>query len=79
MNVHRPLALWGAVVFSSAAVYLAFARAENAEKQDCGGDTYGTAIHWVRSGAEAKKLAREQEKLIFVLHLSGNFTRNEFT
>ncbi len=43
------------------------------------GDTYGTAIHWVRTAAEAKKLAREQDKLIFVVHLSGNFTRDEFT
>ena len=52
--------------------------------QDCGNnnnnsDTYGTAIHWVRTAAEAQKLARAQDKLIFVVHLSGNFTRDAFT
>ncbi len=48
--------------------------------QACGnGDTYGTAIHWVPTAAEAKKLARDEDKLIFVVHLSGNFTRDEFT
>jgi hypothetical protein len=48
--------------------------------QDCNNsDTYGTAIHWVRTAAEAQKLARAEDKLIFVVHLSGNFTRDAFT
>jgi hypothetical protein len=54
--------------------------AGSARGQECASsDTYGTAIHWVRTAAEAQKLARQQDKLIFVVHLSGNFTRDEFT
>ena len=64
------IAFLGAGLFGSAA----------AGGQACdNGDTYGTAVHWIRTAVEAKKLAREQDKLIFVVHLSGNFSRDEFT
>jgi hypothetical protein len=68
MKVHLLAALLGTLLLSGAT-----------RGEECGGDTYGTAIHWVRTAAEAKKLAREQDKLIFVVHLSGNFSRDEFT
>jgi hypothetical protein len=70
MKIPLLAALLGMVLFSSAA---------GGEQACGGGDTYGTAIHWVRTAAEAKKLARAEDKLIFVVHLSGNFTRDEFT
>lgn len=40
---------------------------------------YGTTITWVKSPREAGKLAEAQHKLAFVIQLSGDFTRDEFT
>lgn len=40
---------------------------------------YGTTVTWVDSPREAGKLAAEQHKLAFVIQLSGDFTRDEFT
>jgi hypothetical protein len=68
MKVHLFAALLGLLLVSDVS-----------RSAECGDDTYGTTIHWVRTAAEAQKLAREQDKLIFVVHLSGNFTRDEFT
>jgi hypothetical protein len=45
---------------------------------ECSGD-YGTEVKFVESPAEAAKLATKQEKLVFVLHVSGNFENPEFT
>ena len=39
----------------------------------------GTAIHWVAGVQEASDLAEQQEKLIFLIQVSGNFSREEFT
>ena len=39
----------------------------------CGGNTYGTSIEFVGSPSEAAARARKEEKLVFVLHVSGNF------
>jgi hypothetical protein len=45
-----------------------------------GGDhKYGTTITWVDSPREAGKLAEAQHKLAFIIQLSGDFTRDEFT
>lgn len=40
---------------------------------------YGTTITWVDSPREAGKLAEAQHKLAFIIQLSGDFTRDEFT
>ena len=45
----------------------------------CGKETYGTSIAWNGSAAEAAKKAREEEKLVFVLHVSGHFEDPRFT
>ena len=39
----------------------------------------GTAVQWCASPAEAAKLAVTEQKLIFLLLVSGNFARQEFT
>ncbi|MFP6612792.1 MAG: hypothetical protein VB835_10815, partial [Pirellulales bacterium] len=39
----------------------------------------GTAIHWVAAAQEASDLANQQDKLIFLIQVSGNFSREEFT
>jgi hypothetical protein len=40
---------------------------------------YGTAVEFVDSPREAAALARKQEKLVFVLHVSGHFEDPQFT
>jgi hypothetical protein len=45
---------------------------------ECNGD-YGTEVDFVDSPAEAAKQALKQEKLVFVLHVSGDFENPEFT
>lgn len=39
----------------------------------------GTAIDWVKTRAEAKRRARQEGKLVFEIHVSGNFELPEFT
>lgn len=39
----------------------------------------GTALHWVADTNAAAKLAKQQGKLVFVIQVSGNFAREEFT
>ena len=40
---------------------------------------YGTSVTFAESPAAAAKQAVEEEKLVFVLHVSGNFETSEFT
>ncbi len=42
-----------------------------AKAEACG--DYGTSVHFVASPAEAAKQAQKEEKLVFVLHVSGHF------
>ncbi len=39
----------------------------------------GTALEFVDSPAEAAKKALEEEKLVFILHVSGHFETPEYT
>lgn len=43
------------------------------------GETYGTRVLFLNSPAEAARTARKEEKLLFVLHVSGNFEESCFT
>lgn len=45
----------------------------------CGKQTYDTSIVWEGGPSEAARKAKEQEKLVFVLHVSGNFEDPAFT
>ena len=45
----------------------------------CTGAKNGTTITWYKDGDEAARLAREQGKLLYVMQVSGNFAREEFT
>ena len=53
-------------------------RPQAALAAECSGD-YGTEVKFVESPAEAAKQAVKEEKLVFVLHVSGNFETPEFT
>ena len=45
----------------------------------CGKQNYETSIGWEDSPSAAAQKAREKEKLVFVLHVSGNFEDPKFT
>jgi hypothetical protein len=45
----------------------------------CGKGTYDTAVAWEDSPGEAARKAKEKEKLVFVLHVSGYFEDPKFT
>ena len=45
----------------------------------CGKETYGTSVEWSGTPAEAAKKAKAEEKLVFVLHVSGRFEDPRFT
>lgn len=47
------------------------------EEGTCG--DYGTTVDFVDSPKEAAQLARKDGKLVFVLHVSGNFEDPRFT
>jgi hypothetical protein len=45
----------------------------------CGKQNYETSIGWEDSPSAAALKAKEKEKLVFVLHVSGNFEDPKFT
>jgi hypothetical protein len=47
-----------------------------AASEACG---YGTAVEFVDTPKEAAVLAKKQQKLVFVLHVSGHFENPQFT
>jgi hypothetical protein len=46
-------------------------------KASCG--SFGTSVEFVDTPSEAAKVAKKQEKLVLVLHVSGNFEDPRFT
>jgi len=40
---------------------------------------YGTSVHFEQSPKDAAKKAEKEEKLVVVLHVSGNFEDPNFT
>ena len=46
-------------------------------QQSCG--NYGTSVDFVDSPATAARRALREEKLVFVLHVSGNFETSAYT
>jgi len=59
--------LWGA----------AAARADEPGAATC--STYGTSVHFEKSPSDAARRAKKEEKLVFVLHVSGLFEEPDFT
>ena len=46
-------------------------------EEQCG--EYGTTVTFAKSPTEAAKQALKNEKLVFVLHVSGNFETPDYT
>jgi hypothetical protein len=42
-------------------------------------ETYGTQVNFLGIPEEAAEQARQEKKLLFVLHVSGNFEESCFT
>jgi hypothetical protein len=59
------------------AVGLAQAGIDKKEAETCG--SFGTSVEFVETPKEAAVEARKAEKLVFVLHVSGNFEDPRFT
>jgi hypothetical protein len=45
----------------------------------CSSENYGTSVAFLGSPAEAGKQAERDQKLVFLLHISGNFEDSQFT
>lgn len=45
----------------------------------CGERTFGTSVQWESSVPEAARRAQAEEKLVFVLHVSGHFENAGYT
>ena len=50
---------------------------KSADSETCG--EYGTSVHFEKTPSDAAAKARKEEKLVFVLHVSGDFENPEFT
>jgi hypothetical protein len=42
-------------------------------------ESFGTQLQFVSNPIDAARLARQENKLMFVLHISGNFEDDKFT
>lgn len=68
------LAAWGSL---AAAPPTKEKPAELCTDGTCG--QYGTSVSFVKTPSEAARQALKEEKLVFVLHVSGNFEDPDFT
>ncbi|MBY0233127.1 MAG: hypothetical protein K2W96_27910 [Gemmataceae bacterium] len=73
--------LWlGAVAAPLLAVGLAFGgKPAKTAKDEATCGSHGTAIDFVDTPNDAAKKAKKEEKLVLVLHVSGNFEDPRFT
>jgi hypothetical protein len=78
MTIFRlPLGAVLAVLVVGAWHHSANIHSADAEEKEC--ETHGTSVFFVESTADAARYALEEEKLLFVLHVSGHFEESDFT
>src|SRR6185295_2199760 len=66
--------------FLAVALMASLASAQDADScGKCGTKQYGTTVAWSGSRSEAAAKAKADEKLVFVLHVSGHFENPNFT
>ncbi len=64
------------------ALVVSTARADKPTKpkeEDCGCGDYGTSVKFFKTPSDAATQAKKSEKLVMVLHVSGNFENPDFT
>jgi hypothetical protein len=49
------------------------------EEADCGCGDYGTTVKFFKTPSDAATKAKKDQKLVMVLHVSGNFENPDFT
>jgi hypothetical protein len=77
----RPFAWLTALGLSAALLSPACAWAKDEAKPEAKseGGCFGTSVEFFDTPSEAAKQAAKKEKLVFVLHVSGNFEDPRFT
>jgi hypothetical protein len=68
-----------AAAFAAAPGEACDAEAPIAPRLQPGRDTFETAVEFARNPLEAARIAKAENKLLFVLHLSGDFDDPGFT
>jgi len=72
--------VWCSVAALVVAASLAGAQdAKSPNCKGCGKEEFGTSIRWEGNPADAATKAKKEEKLVFVLHVSGYFEDPKFT
>ena len=66
-------------LFLTALVSASPVRAADESCGKCGKQSYGTSVVWSGTPSEAAAKAKAEEKLVFVLHVSGHFEDPKFT
>ena len=69
--------LAAALAFTAAGALFLTQTAAADDEADCG--EFGTSVAFEESPAAAAKKAMKEEKLVMVLHVSGNFETPEYT
>jgi len=69
--------LWYTFAGLCLAVGLAQAGTDKKPAETCG--SFGTSVEFVETPKEAAAQAKKEQKLVFVLHVSGNFEDPRFT
>lgn len=67
----------GAFYFAAMLLAVGALQQQAHAEESCG--EFGTSVVFASSPAAAAKEARKHEKLVFVLHVSGNFETPDFT
>jgi len=58
---------------------VALGRDDSPTCKKCGKQSYGTSVVWSGSPSDAADKAKKEEKLVFVLHVTGYFEDPKFT
>jgi hypothetical protein len=75
----RPMSLGAAGLCLALVAAAVFADAKNDQEDKPACSAHGTTIDFLDTPKEAAAQARKEKKLVFVLHVSGNFEDPRFT
>jgi hypothetical protein len=67
------------LLFTAAGIWLSLGSVSAKEPSEASCGSYGTSVKFMSSPSEAARRAKTEEKLVFVLHVSGHFEDPAFT